>query len=287
MTDPRPPAHLDVLFTDAPRRLEDPDGPVRTAQRRVLGEIRFDGLVVGDLLTGDAGRLVWPVDDPMPTRADAFSLVVEWEPEHERVSALGLRFRDVPVDRWVHSDAGAGVDTGTAGFASASIIAELQEDEGLLDELEALDSWMGVTLDRGEHGLAIASSGWGDGFYGAWWGLDADGVPAWVALEFDVLTCGVYEEVSIPLPLTRGRRELMEGVSLKVGWFTKGRPTLVTKLEPPQYVYTRVRTADGLVPPKVTWGLPGTLTLDVGAVAGGVEFLVRKVTHHEPMPVAD
>lgn len=280
-------AHLDLLCRDGRTALQDPDGPLRYAARRALGPVSFDGLVVGDLLTASFGPLTWTGPGSMPSSGTAFVLTVLWDVGHERTGALGIRFSEEPVVRWVNAEVACGVDTGTVGFASADLADLIYESEDIFAEVDARDPWNGLLLDRGGKSVAISSSGWGDGFYDTFWGLDANGAPAWVAVDFDVLSMGVFDEVVIPLPLSRGRTELFDGVTMKVGLFTKKKPTITPKLPTGQYVYTRVRTPDGLKAPKVTWGsdLGRSMTLDLAPHPDADAFIARRVTHHAPMPI--
>jgi hypothetical protein len=49
------------------------------------------------------------------------------------------------------------------------------------------------------------SSGWGDGSYGSYWGMSADGELVELVTDFEVLLGARNESIELPLPLPRGR----------------------------------------------------------------------------------
>ena len=141
----------------------------------------------------------------------ANSLVGAWAvigPEHRRVAALALLTGGGPVVRWelaIRPDQdpstltgdeyfGFGVDSGTAFLGSPASLGALTlifaEDEGMLEDpiSEALEAARpGVLIVQPEDGApsaAICDSGWGDGMYPTWVGLDTAGEVAIVLVDF-------------------------------------------------------------------------------------------------------
>ena len=49
------------------------------------------------------------------------------------------------------------------------------------------------------------SSGWGDGFYTSWWGLNAAGEVVELVTDFELLVEPISQYVELPSPLPRGR----------------------------------------------------------------------------------
>jgi hypothetical protein len=287
------PSHLDLLFSDGEVCLEEVawDRVIRASSRKV-GTATFDGLMVGDPFTG-MDDVKWPGPGALPSSAEAVALVADCKESGDRTAALALCFEPgVPVARWVRCEAEILVDSGTGGFVSAALRKTLEsEDEshGLLEEYETRDGWTGVVLERQGQSFVASSSGWGDGAYDAWWGMSAAGRPVCLAIDFDVLTEGVFTEGQVPLPLKRGTTAVpgLPGVHVAAGLFSRERPKVVAKgLPQGHYVYTRVVDAEGkLHAPKVEHGAPGTLTLDLRPFAGARALIVRLVTGTKPMEI--
>lgn len=123
------------------------------------------------------------------------------------VVATALVVNDRPVVRWEiatrrfegpygaageghppNADGAYGVDSGTGclmGSAAASMI--FRDDDSaqaeIMDVFDRGDLADVVTLADGER-LAVFQSGWGDGAYVSWWGLDAQGEPAMLVTDF-------------------------------------------------------------------------------------------------------
>lgn len=126
----------------------------------------------------------------------------------ERIAAAWLTLSEAPVVAWEparlegvaesapHDQSWFGVDSGTAGLLSAEAGERALAHEPLADELAAAmartyqhtRSWalMAIAGAR-QPELAAFSSGWGDGGYGSWWGLDATGAPAMFLTDLAVL----------------------------------------------------------------------------------------------------
>lgn len=144
-------------------------------------------------------------------------------PDHERVAALLLRIGSQAIEDWDMAVTGGqdpttleeegffgyGVDAGTGLFGSpeAAKVAGrvLMADAGMLEDpiSEALladgvgtRSAVVVAPEEGATPIAACSSGWGDGFYPTWLGLDGDGQVVVVVTDF-LLTGDPY---AAPLP---------------------------------------------------------------------------------------
>lgn len=121
---------------------------------------------------------------------------------HERVAALLLRAGSDPISDWAMAtmpgqDVGAleaegffgyGVDAGTGSFGSPEAMRVtarvMHADAGMLDDslskalfADGVGTRSAVVLpaEDGAEPVAACSSGWGDGAYPTWLGLDADG----------------------------------------------------------------------------------------------------------------
>lgn len=98
---------------------------------------------------------------------------------------------------------GFGVDAGTGAFMDAGAVAWIAGQSA--DKAEALsEGWQtrgeargpelglpyGFLLveEAGPGGVAMVSSGWGDGHYASWVGYDREGRPVQVVIDFAVIT---------------------------------------------------------------------------------------------------
>ena len=96
---------------------------------------------------------------------------------------------------------GYGVDAGVGGFmgddAARALLARMDAEDDYYERvIEATDqnyrhtrSWAVVRPDEADPDAAVAlfSSGYGDGAYGSWWGLAADGRVLCVVTDFGLL----------------------------------------------------------------------------------------------------
>lgn len=133
-------------------------------------------------------------------------------PWAERVACMVLHLSDGPAVQWepaLRPDErlaelpprhfyGHGVDSGNACFVDAAVIAGL--DPEMRRELYT-DGVVGAHERAGWHtrfvhvpipgssaaNLIACSSGYGDGFYPSWWGIDETGDPCTLATDFFVL----------------------------------------------------------------------------------------------------
>ena len=140
----------------------------------------------------------------------------------ERVAAAMLRVGKGEPVRWINATKpaqklsrlrdgafyGYGVDSGTGCFcdlSAALALKALDEVEhandnwegwlmaklrkGMLESKQAWGSGSAVTVPdkRARANVVAFSSGWGDGFYGSWWGLSRKGEPLCLVTDFGVL----------------------------------------------------------------------------------------------------
>lgn len=137
-----------------------------------------------------------------------------------RIAAAEMRFAQGHVFRWQLAVVegqdiktlksgeyfGYGVDTGLGSYMDKSTAALMDErdkavqaakgekyisyyDDVLADELSANgdDYVMHQPVPDKPGNVAIFSSGWGDGFYPVYWGLDAEGRPIMLLTDFQVI----------------------------------------------------------------------------------------------------
>jgi Protein of unknown function (DUF4241) len=118
---------------------------------------------------------------------------VRWE--------MATRAGEDPATLAEHNFFGFGVDAGTAAFADvaeARRLAEAQNDD-LTDAMQAsyVHTWSHAATLGTPNAVAF-SSGFGDGSYCAWWGLDADGAVVALVIDFDILSDPVFAVVTLP-----------------------------------------------------------------------------------------
>ena len=291
---PIPGRDLDLLFSGRPVILHDATwNRDVTAESRELGTVVLRGLLVGDPFSAGMTEIEWPGVGSMPTTATARAVVVDCRDSGDRVASLAVVFdAELTVANWVRCNAGVETDCCIGGFASAAIQGALDEEqtnERLLAEYENKDGWNGLILSRDNQSVVLASSGWGDGAYDAWWGLSSTGVPICVAIDFDVLSEDVFTEANVSLPL-KGRLvklPALPGVTLKAGLLKRTQPKVVTKRLPQGHsVYTRVFDSDGAMKaPKVTYDSSGGYSIDLRPFNKATSLIVRLVTGHRPMEI--
>jgi hypothetical protein len=90
------------------------------------------------------------------------------------------------------------------------------------------------------------SSGYGDGVYASYWGLDAGGAPAVLCLDFEVLITDVTVDVPLGWPLRRGGirdpRLRQHGVAARVPWL--GAHRLIHSYGKDHFAYARWHLPD-------------------------------------------
>jgi hypothetical protein len=214
------------------------------------GQISFPSgrVVVADALASDFDREL-PLDRAVPRGPhDVFFGVAAQSPSDTLVVAAWVRFSKRAVRTWVPAFSegyepddtyipGFGVDSGTA------CIADLEQARSVCTEA-AGERLLHGFVDGYEPGIREAlfhpdtpdsffacSSGLGDGFYSAFWGLDVEGAPTYLVVDFDLLVVPIWESFELDLPLRRGRvtAPLLEKAGAKI-WVPRlpifGKPIL-------------------------------------------------------------
>ncbi len=144
----------------------------------------------------------------------------------ERVGAVMLRIARGEPASWINATRkgqklgklqpsfhyGYGVDAGTGCFCdltAATALAQLNEVElanenfegwlmakvskGMLSSKQAWGTGTAITVPATKANIVVFSSGWGDGFYGSYWGLSKKGEPLCLVTDF-----GVFPEPRAP-----------------------------------------------------------------------------------------
>lgn len=257
-----PPATGEGMHSDFRRAFQDGlviDRGEETLSVRVVEGGRLD-VGSGVLLVGDpgwaSGLSELPLGIPRGHYPVQLSRVRGQDKQSgetiERIAAMRLRLGGSAARRWLYL-ASISVDTGSAAFltpTAAEVLASQQktaaaryerrlqgddapEPEDSIDtRLQAAfsrDLLAPVLLQshpRGPHNLFACSSGFGDGSYDVYVGLDEGGSPAEVVVDFRVLLEPILAEVLIPdmdaLPPGRIPLGPLEPLGL-VAW--RGRPT--------------------------------------------------------------
>ncbi len=167
------------------------DGKSSSIQLREVGSLNVSSgtLVVGDL-GYDPGVL-----SPVGQRVPPGHYPVEVALAFERNAALRIRFSEHPVVRWHPADMGdgghgIGVDAGDVAIMDLTALMALK----LRDKERAFESYgrgrspKATMLSLVEtNDTTIADSGWGDGRYPVYWGIDADGKPVMLVVDFLVV----------------------------------------------------------------------------------------------------
>lgn len=183
------------------------------------GPIRLSGLEIGNLAV-PSGRIV-ACDPFLCDRTEAFGrrvpvgkfpvqLAMARLQHDERVAFARILFADRPVVRWemalrpgqtlkdlepgyIH---GYGVDTGTGAFMDAAAqvpyLAATADEAVTMRLVDALNNapvgsraWL--LRPYGHANVAMFSSGWGDGFYASYFGLDSAGRVVALVTDFGVV----------------------------------------------------------------------------------------------------
>jgi hypothetical protein len=198
------------------------DGESVEVVPHVIGELKVPSgrISVSDPLTTAFDRQLVALARRAPTGVFPVEVAVARFTNGDlRVACARVRFdRDASPTRWEIArfeddppdDAGAyGVDAGTGSFYDLEARGEIDEatSDAWLAALEThqVETWSWHVADLGAANVAMFSSGWGDGFYASWWGLDGDRVIELVT-DFELLFAPLGERVEVPLPLPRGRR---------------------------------------------------------------------------------
>ena len=109
-------------------------------------------------------------------------------------AALRVLLTASPVVQWALAETNGshivGVDSGSVGVADAATLLSLNEvsREAITDAYASDDrDAVIITSPRKTDFGVLCRSGWGDGGYPAFWGLDAQGRPAQLVVDFEVI----------------------------------------------------------------------------------------------------
>lgn len=218
--------HTSFAAAFAGSRFADEEGRIIEVTVHVIGDLKVP-----------TGRLF--ASDPLTTSFDASHgealdravppgvypvdvAVARFESGDQRVACARVRF--APPSReavtWIAASPngqpelegddtwGYGVDTGTGCFFDGAAVGDVDEatSDRWVEALNAKDvpTWTWHIADVGGANVVMFSSGWGDGVYTSYWGLDVDGAVVELVTDFDVLVKSERDEILVDLPLPRG-----------------------------------------------------------------------------------
>ena len=174
--------------------IPEPDTPVLT-EDVIAGRLSLpSGRLVADGFLGGGAE---PFPDRVPPGDYPVSVTVGRLPDdpHDQVAFATVAVSDAPTVSWARQTSIA-VDGGTAGFTSAEGSDELgrmikaggtEVGDRAFDSLTAHDDVVTEMPITGGLDLAMFRSGYGDGGYDVWVGLDADGKPTRFVIDFTIV----------------------------------------------------------------------------------------------------
>lgn len=205
---PPPQAALFSQAFDPGFTVTPPDGPI-TLSRIEIGKLGVPSgrIVACDPFICDGTEAF---SRRVPVGKFPVQLAIAKLPNDERMAFARILFADRPAVRWemalrpgqtlkdlkpgyIH---GYGVDTGTGAFMDAATLAPYlaataseAATERLVDVLNAAPVGTRAWLLRpyGQANVAMFSSGWGDGFYASYFGLDDTGRVVALVTDFGVV----------------------------------------------------------------------------------------------------
>lgn len=236
-------------------RYVDADGEVLTTRVVEVGALalRSGTVAVGDPFT-NLSAMSGP-GAPLPAGPHPVDVCVVTYPNGDhRIAVARLRLAESAPKQWVEGTEGAAVDAGTAAFADGGDVDRVLTQE-MGDVLEKalgetyVDTYATALLDPGSgaKSLCAFSSGFGDGVYASWWGLDLAGSPVALYLDFDLLTELETEDAEFEPPLGRGKLAhpilARHGVGARVPWLAAAK--LRVRYQPPRSVHARWKLPEG------------------------------------------
>ncbi len=160
---------------------------------RALGTLEA---ATGILVVGDLGYDAMTLA-PLAQRVTPGRYPVDVSIAFKRVAALRVKLSNEPVAAWRPADMGdgghvVGVDAANVAICDVSALMHItaRQKEKQFEKFAALDDVASATmlsLAR-THDTVIASSGYGDGAYPVYWGVDASGNPAVLLVDMLVLS---------------------------------------------------------------------------------------------------
>ena len=205
-----------LAFTEG-ARISDARGTLATAHVASLGELVVP---TGQIVACDPLAAIEPKPFALriaPGRYAALASVLALANGDQRIACVMLRLRETPmtqVARWEPArlvgqeeallgegeffgyavDAGVGcfMDAQSAAALAARYEADESYDEAVIDALEENRTrgwdYANIALDDMDGlNLILFASGWGDGVYASYWGLDTEGAPICLVTDFGVL----------------------------------------------------------------------------------------------------
>jgi hypothetical protein len=244
---------FDAAFTPGTRFAGSRRVTIETSPR-VIAELKVPTgrIIVCDPLATSFEPPGSPLSRSAPTGVFPVEVVIaRFENGDERVACARVRFAgDSKPVRWeVASFAGEpapaagaipgyGVDAGMGcffdGAACGGVEPAVVQAWLAAAASRQVNTWTWHAADVGGANVVMFSSGWGDGFYGSFWGLDAGDRVVALATDFQVLMGPASESFELPLPLSRGgavQHPLLEahGITLRGAWLSRTTAVLTGK----------------------------------------------------------
>lgn len=231
---PPPPGTGEGLHTDFARAFQDGLVIERPEERLEITVHQGGRLEVGagSVLVGDPGYAPSLKTLPLTIPRGSYAVQVSQVRARsrrgeagERVAAMRLLLGPAPARRWLYVDTIA-VDSGSAALLTPSAAEVLAQEQARAQDLyrrrlqgedvqpppDSVDARLQAAfqadmmaavllqshLPRGPVNIAACSSGFGDGSYDVYVGLDESGVPVELVIDFRVLLDPVMAEVLIP-----------------------------------------------------------------------------------------
>lgn len=288
---------LEHAFMSGGQRFRDDDGATIAVRLESLGELELAGVAIGDPLATEL-QVVTPPMGTISGRGRVELALARADDGGEQVAAARVVLAETPVARWVEVEGGVfGVDAGMAAFASAGAIAGLATEAVAAEVLALLDEhdrggWTWARVEIEGHAVVVFSSGYGDGLYASYWGLDADGRAVALAIDFGLLIGQVFERFVVPRPHRRGRLDApalaARGVTLRVPWLAPRWLEIHGARLPAEHrVYVRLTSpgeaADRWIRHHFTGPDRRVFRIDLREVPAAAALAVRIVTGRRPL----
>lgn len=190
---PKAEAAFDGSALFAPGRSVNIDGKTSVIEVKRLGLLNVS---TGVIVAGDLGYGSYTLS-PLAQRIPPGEYPVDLAVGFGRAAALRLKISDHEVKQWHPADMAngghvVGVDAGNVSFsdASALLTVKSRDKERAFERFaEASDKPLARMLSLVKaNDVAISESGFGDGGYPLYWGIDAAGKPAVLIVDYFVLT---------------------------------------------------------------------------------------------------
>ena len=193
------------------------DGEAITIEVKKLGDliVRSGRVTVCDPL---APSVVLDLARTVPKGKHPVEVAVAKIGKDQRVALGCVRFGKGKPVRWEMATArgqnakklgpdeffGYGVDAGTGCFVDTKAMKRLESEETGEAIFEALEktrvyTWAWANVALGDANVVAFSSGFGDGFYGSYWGLGAKDEVIALVTDFGLMTEPIEEKLVFPL----------------------------------------------------------------------------------------